>query len=171
MSHSGRIVNAMAKRYNHQAFAEAIKQGQARMRQTMTDGKPKQETVSAEPSRQIAQDSIPVQFGSLFGKRKKKYKVNKQTSTIIVVVCIIAVIYWITKISNREDSIEPIEDQQPVINQQDDSGSVTNRIVEEPTEPMEQPGTPSGKPGIRNLQHHYVRFPCGRLHRQRTDDP
>ncbi len=85
----------MAKRYNHQALAEAIKQGQARMKRTMmepkeSDTRPTEQPVQPEKKRAF------VGLGTIPSLRKKPLRINRGYFVFAaVIIGLILVVYWV----------------------------------------------------------------------------
>jgi hypothetical protein len=92
----------MAKRYNHRALSEAIKQGQARMKQTMAESKPKPEVKPAEPRRQPEREPVPMGFRPYSAGRPKPLPINQGVIVIAgVLIGIFGVIYLIGRSKDK----------------------------------------------------------------------
>lgn len=88
----------MAKRYNHRALSEAIKQGQARMKQTMAESRSETETKQAEPRSHVEREPVRVGFRPYSAGRPKPIRINRGTIVIaVVVIAIVALLFWISK--------------------------------------------------------------------------
>jgi hypothetical protein len=88
----------MAKRYNHRALSEAIKQGQARMKQTMSESRSKTEVKPSEPPlrRLPEREPSPVGFRPYSAERSKPLAINQGVIVIAgVLIGIFAVLFLI----------------------------------------------------------------------------
>lgn len=86
----------MAKRYNHQVLSEAIKQGQARMKQTMTEGKTEPPALSAEPQKQVQRERVHIGIGMIPARRKKPVRINRSYLVFaLVFISLVMMVYWV----------------------------------------------------------------------------
>jgi hypothetical protein len=93
----------MAKRYNHRALSEAIKQGQARMKQTMSKSRPEPEVKLPESRRQTERESVPAGFRPYAAAKSKPLQINQGWIVIAgVVIGVFVVLFLIGKGKDKQ---------------------------------------------------------------------
>lgn len=138
----------MAKRYNHQALTEAIKQGQARMKRTMMEEKTEPEAKPAEPIRQPEKERVHVGIGTIPSRRKKPVRINRSYFVFaLVLVGLIAIVYWVGKDKDIQTAPPDTETTgQTEAARQEPAESLTNRAQQtrpQPQETVKPPAPPA----------------------------
>jgi hypothetical protein len=94
-----------AKRYDHKALSEAIRQGQARMKRMMQSSRAEQEPPAPPVPKQPDREHAMVGMRPMRAEQKKPYRFNQGTFVIIAVfLLVIAFLFWVNKSKERRQS-------------------------------------------------------------------
>lgn len=145
-----------AKRYDHKALSEAIRQGQARMKRLMQDGHAGQEIPEPQIPKHPDRPSSTVPIRPLRAEREKPFRLNQGTFVIAAVfVLVIAFIVWVNRSKERLESKTPASEKaitsgEPTASKPSAPSLPTAKPVQ-PAVPSQTPQTPKPAPSTPSV--------------------
>lgn len=143
-----------AKRYDHKALSEAIRQGQARMKRMMQSSRAEQEPPAPPVPKQLDREHAMVGMRPMRTEQKKSYRFNQGTFVIAAVfLLVIAFLFWVNKSKERRQS-EPTGAEKTAFADQGKPKTVPSKPAAAPQSPgsAKTVQTPAAAPTDKPVQ-------------------